>query len=47
MRKTEDYQNIFHWTETQKDGEVPSFKTRLNDPYTASSPLLRLLLFSH
>ncbi|KAF8242485.1 homogentisate 1,2-dioxygenase [Wilcoxina mikolae CBS 423.85] len=31
---TDDYQNIFHWAETQKDGEIPSFKTRLNDPYT-------------
>ncbi|KAI5776935.1 Homogentisate 1,2-dioxygenase [Geopyxis carbonaria] len=30
---TEDYQNIFHWAETQKDGTIPSFKTRKNDPY--------------
>lgn len=30
---SEDYQNIFHWAETQKDGTVPSFATRKNDPY--------------
>jgi len=29
----QDYQNIFHWAETQKDGTVPSFGTRKNDPY--------------
>ena len=28
-----DYQNIFHWAETQKDGRIPSFATRENDPY--------------
>ncbi|KAI9759961.1 MAG: hypothetical protein M4579_001994 [Chaenotheca gracillima] len=28
-----DYQNIFHWAETQKDGSIPSFATRKNDPY--------------
>jgi homogentisate 1,2-dioxygenase len=28
-----DYQNIFHWAETQKDGEIPSFAVRKNDPY--------------
>jgi len=28
-----EYQNIFHWAETQKDGAVPSFATRKNDPY--------------
>ncbi|KAL7270290.1 hypothetical protein RUND412_007007 [Rhizina undulata] len=28
-----DYQNIFHWAETQKDGTIPSFRTRKNDPY--------------
>ena len=27
------YQNIFHWAETQKDGAIPSFATRQNDPY--------------
>lgn len=27
------YQNIFHWAETQQDGGVPSFGTRKNDPY--------------
>ncbi|KAJ9134295.1 Homogentisate 1,2-dioxygenase [Pleurostoma richardsiae] len=30
---TVDYQNIFHWAETQKDGAVPSFAVRKNDPY--------------
>lgn len=29
----EDYQNIFHWAETQKDGAIPSFAVRKNDPY--------------
>ncbi|KAJ4353189.1 uncharacterized protein N0V89_004915 [Didymosphaeria variabile] len=29
----QEYQNIFHWAETQKDGSVPSFRTRKNDPY--------------
>ncbi|CRK47422.1 hypothetical protein BN1723_016750 [Verticillium longisporum] len=33
MASTEDYQNIFHWAETQKDGSIPSFETRRNDPY--------------
>ncbi len=33
MGFNEDYQNIFHWAETQKDGSIPSFKTRKNDPY--------------
>lgn len=28
-----DYQNIFHWVETQKDGAIPSFAVRKNDPY--------------
>ncbi len=31
-----EYQNIFHWAETQKDGSVPSFRTRKNDPYEVS-----------
>lgn len=30
---TDYYQKIFHWAETQKDGKVPSFKLRKNDPY--------------
>lgn len=34
VAQAQDYQNIFHWAETQKDGEVPSFKLRKNDPYT-------------
>lgn len=28
-----EYQKIFHWAETQKDGAIPSFNTRRNDPY--------------
>ncbi|KAJ5924557.1 homogentisate 1-2-dioxygenase [Penicillium verhagenii] len=28
-----EYQKIFHWAETQKDGTIPSFNTRRNDPY--------------
>ncbi|KAL3426643.1 homogentisate -dioxygenase [Phlyctema vagabunda] len=28
-----EYQNIFHWAETQKDGSIPSFGVRKNDPY--------------
>lgn len=33
MAQKTDYQNIFHWAETQKDGSIPSFATRDNDPY--------------
>jgi homogentisate 1,2-dioxygenase len=29
----EEYQKIFHWAETQKNGTIPSFNTRRNDPY--------------
>ncbi|KAG9237055.1 homogentisate 1,2-dioxygenase [Amylocarpus encephaloides] len=28
-----EYQDIFHWAETQKDGAIPSFALRKNDPY--------------
>ncbi|KAH8587000.1 RmlC-like cupin domain-containing protein [Bisporella sp. PMI_857] len=28
-----DYQNIFHWAETQKDGAIQSFSLRKDDPY--------------
>jgi hypothetical protein len=31
-----EYQKIFHWAETQKDGAIPSFNTRRNDPYEVS-----------
>ncbi|CAK7207830.1 hypothetical protein SEUCBS139899_010645 [Sporothrix eucalyptigena] len=34
MSPTEDYQKIFHWAETQKNGTIPSFAKRKNDPYT-------------
>lgn len=33
MVVTKDYQKIFHWAETQKDGEIASFKTCKNDPF--------------
>lgn len=33
---TQDYQRIFHWAETQKDGMIPSFAVRENDPYEVS-----------
>jgi homogentisate 1,2-dioxygenase len=38
-----EYQDIFHWAETQKDGSIPSFRTRKNDPYEVS---FRLLFYS-
>ncbi|KAJ0309713.1 hypothetical protein Brms1b_009108 [Colletotrichum noveboracense] len=28
-----DFQNAFHWAASQKDGTIPSFATRPNDPY--------------
>lgn len=33
-----EYQKIFHWAETQKDGSIPSFATRRNDPYEVCEP---------
>lgn len=33
LSNPKEYQDIFHWAETQKDGSVPSFATRKNDPY--------------
>jgi homogentisate 1,2-dioxygenase len=36
-----EYQDIFHWAETQKDGAIPSFGTRKNDPYEVSLRLDR------
>lgn len=33
LSNAREYQDIFHWAETQKDGSVPSFATRKNDPY--------------
>ncbi|KAI5285701.1 hypothetical protein KEM54_000362, partial [Ascosphaera aggregata] len=33
----ENYQESFHWAETQKDGAIPSFATRKNDPYQYQS----------
>lgn len=29
----EQHQKAFHWAETQKEGSIPSFATRHNDPY--------------
>jgi homogentisate 1,2-dioxygenase len=34
--RAENYQDIFHWAETQKDGAIPSFAVRKNDPYEVS-----------
>ncbi|GMF76582.1 unnamed protein product [Aspergillus oryzae] len=34
---SQEYQKIFHWAETQKDGEIPSFATRRNDPYEGNA----------
>lgn len=28
-----DFQDAFHWAATQKDGAIPAFETRPNDPY--------------
>lgn len=36
IKSTQDYQNIFHWAETQKDGTIPAFALRENDPYEVS-----------
>ncbi|KAF2502682.1 homogentisate 1,2-dioxygenase-like protein [Lophium mytilinum] len=33
LSNSKEYQDIFHWAETQKNGAVPSFATRKNDPY--------------
>lgn len=38
--KGEDYQKIFHWAETQKDGTIPSFAVRKNDPYEVCEEIL-------
>jgi len=37
------YQKIFHWAETQKEGTIPSFGTRQNDPYQYASTLSKEL----
>lgn len=33
LENPKEYQEIFHWAETQKNGKIPSFKLRKNDPY--------------
>ncbi|KAK5080709.1 hypothetical protein LTR05_008413 [Lithohypha guttulata] len=33
LQDSKEYQNIFHWAETQKNGTIPSFAVRKNDPY--------------
>jgi homogentisate 1,2-dioxygenase len=38
VQKPEEYQNIFHWAETQKEGTIPSFAVRKNDPYQVIPP---------
>ncbi|KAH7114315.1 homogentisate 1,2-dioxygenase-like protein [Dendryphion nanum] len=37
LEDPKEYQKIFHWAETQKDGSIPSFGTRRNDPYEYQS----------
>jgi homogentisate 1,2-dioxygenase len=37
LSNAKEYQDIFHWAETQKDGAVPSFATRRNDPYEVNA----------
>jgi homogentisate 1,2-dioxygenase len=37
LKDPKEYQKIFHWAETQKDGKIPSFGNRKNDPYEVSS----------
>ncbi|CAI7569070.1 unnamed protein product [Penicillium pancosmium] len=37
LSSPEEYQKIFHWAETQKNGTIPSFNTRRNDPYKYQS----------
>lgn len=36
LKDPKEYQDIFHWAETQKDGAIPSFGNRKNDPYEVS-----------
>lgn len=43
----EEYQKIFHWAETQKDGTIPSFNTRRNDPYEVCCPIMISTMFTH
>jgi hypothetical protein len=43
----EDYQKIFHWAETQKDGSVPSFATRKNDPYKVLETIDTIGIFTN
>ena len=33
LENAKEYQDIFHWAETQKDAAIPSFALRRNDPY--------------
>ena len=36
LKNPKQYQDIFHWAETQQDGKVPAFALRQNDPYDVS-----------
>jgi homogentisate 1,2-dioxygenase len=36
LKNPREYQDLFHWAETQQDGAIPSFGLRRNDPYEAS-----------
>ncbi|KAI9053700.1 hypothetical protein LZ554_002653 [Drepanopeziza brunnea f. sp. 'monogermtubi'] len=33
LSNPKEYQDIFHWASTQKNGTIPAFGTRKNDPY--------------
>ncbi|KAK8182042.1 RmlC-like cupin domain-containing protein [Phyllosticta capitalensis] len=37
LNDPKEYQDIFHWAETQKNGTIQSFATRKNDPYEYQS----------
>jgi len=37
LKNPKQYQNIFHWAETQEEGAIPSFGKRQNDPYEYQS----------
>jgi homogentisate 1,2-dioxygenase len=45
LSDSREYQNIFHWAETQKDGTIPSFAVRKNDPYEVVMQPSRYALF--
>ena len=44
LSNPKEYQDIFHWAETQQDGAVPSFATRKNDPYEVRTDYTAIML---